>query len=123
MIVIFYIPRPKAQKFVKVIKSWREWDITYDHNMIEEKTDEGEGNDESNTDGLVTELKNKGVYFIVDLCETLDEDLTLDALIDLSKQDLIELVNDINDDQDIHANVSVVKKNKFAKIVSGFRLQ
>eukprot|EP01084_Bolivina_argentea_P306348 529378_1 len=138
----------KQRKFVKVIKSWKSWDNDDDHKRVKIENDckndddhksvkienecknedeavVGEQDDKDfGMNELVQQLKSKKVYFIVDLCLRLDEDLTLDALIDLSKQDLIELVNDINTDiLSADAKISVVKKNKFAKMVSEYKSQ
>ena len=82
-----------------------------------------EGANTGNKDGLDElrqELKSKGVYFIVDICRQVDEDLTLKALLEYRKKDILEAIDDINDDESNQHRIPSIKKNKFAKIITEF---
>ena len=73
--------------------------------------------------GLETQLKKKKVWYIVDICTQYDEDVTLEALLEYRKTDILELIDEINNDDSNDHSISVVKKNKFAKIVSQYAAQ
>eukprot|EP01084_Bolivina_argentea_P164351 285730_1 len=72
---------------------------------------------------LRNRLKQKNVLFILDICKDNDADVDLAFLITLRKCDILELIDEINKDlqeSKKYKKVSVVKKNKFADIISKY---
>eukprot|EP01083_Nonionella_stella_P293171 996989_1 len=69
-------------------------------------------------DQLRDELRSAKVFYIVDICKEMGEDVTLSTLVEWTKEDILELINDINKDESNQYRIPVVKKNKFAKIIA-----
>eukprot|EP01084_Bolivina_argentea_P043848 80754_1 len=125
----------KQRKFVKVIKSWKSWDNDddYDDDMMQESKNEYECKyddyhfDEkeekypnriaSILEQLKCDLRKNKLLHVASICEEYDEDCSLEFLLEFTKNDLLELINEINADDSNDHKISVVKKNKFAKII------
>eukprot|EP01083_Nonionella_stella_P182678 657927_1 len=75
-------------------------------------TQVGDGLDE-----LRNELRSAKVFYIVDICKEMGDDVTLNTLVELRKDDILELIDEINKDESNQYHIPVVKKNKFAKII------
>ncbi len=68
-------------------------------------------------------LRKKNVLFILDICKDSDDDANLTFLVQLRKCDILELIDEINKDLEQSnkvSKISVVKKNKFAEIISKY---
>eukprot|EP01083_Nonionella_stella_P162414 533205_1 len=71
-------------------------------------------------DDLRTELRRGKVFYIVDICKEMDDDVTLSTLLELTKEDILELINEINKNESNQHHIPVLKKNKFAKIITKY---
>eukprot|EP01083_Nonionella_stella_P123481 372058_1 len=78
-------------------------------------TQVGDGLDE-----VRNKLRSAKVFYIVDICKEMDDDVTLSTLLEWTKDDILELINDINKDESNQYHIPVVKKNKFAKIITNY---
>eukprot|EP01083_Nonionella_stella_P078737 215630_1 len=48
------------------------------------------------------------------------DDMTLNTLLEYTKEDILELINEINEDDSNQHRIPVIKKNKFAKIMAKY---
>eukprot|EP01084_Bolivina_argentea_P004511 8586_1 len=78
-------------------------------------TQVGDGLDE-----VRNELRSAKVLYIVDICKEMDDDVTLNTLLELQKEDILELINEINRNESNQHRIPVLKKNKFAKIIAKY---
>jgi len=69
-------------------------------------------------DKIKQALKKQKLLYIVDICIAFDSDMTLKALLELKKADILELIDLMNEDEGCTDRINVVKKTKFAKIVA-----
>eukprot|EP01083_Nonionella_stella_P293168 996985_1 len=78
-------------------------------------TQVGDGLDE-----VRNKLRSAKVFYIVDICKEMGEDVTLSTLLELRKEDILELIDEINKDESNQYRIPVVKKNKFAKVITNY---
>eukprot|EP01084_Bolivina_argentea_P004512 8588_1 len=71
-------------------------------------------------DQLRDELRSAKVFYIVDICKEMGDDVTLSTLLELRKEDILELIDEINKDESNQYRIPVLKKNKFAKIITNY---
>eukprot|EP01084_Bolivina_argentea_P181112 312838_1 len=139
----YSISNMKKQRFAKVIQSWRDWnnggdlmqafnannpsedDNPNENDEQEEKKyeDEYDGIEIDDLFDLKDDLRKKNLFYIVDLCEKLDPYCSLDALLQYRRNDILEVLDEINDNEAIIANkkkISAREKNKFAAAITKF---
>eukprot|EP01083_Nonionella_stella_P141918 438137_1 len=71
-------------------------------------------------DQLRDELRSAKVFYIVDICKEMGDDVTLSTLLEWRKDDILELIDEINKDESNQYRIPVLKKNKFAKVITNY---
>eukprot|EP01083_Nonionella_stella_P087154 242324_1 len=72
---------------------------------------------------VMNELKKRKLLDLVQICQEFDEEYCLESLLEYTKHDILEVINEINADETNDHKISVGRKNKFAKIISNFAAQ
>eukprot|EP01083_Nonionella_stella_P087153 242323_1 len=72
---------------------------------------------------LMNELKKGKLLDLVQICQEFDEEYCLESLLEYTKKDILEVINEVNADETNNHKISVGRKNKFAKIISNFAAQ
>eukprot|EP01083_Nonionella_stella_P289163 984094_1 len=72
---------------------------------------------------LMNELKKGKLLDVVQICQEFDEEYCLESLLEYTKNDILEVINEINADETNDHKISVGRKNKFARIISNFAAQ
>eukprot|EP01083_Nonionella_stella_P087155 242327_1 len=72
---------------------------------------------------LLNDIKKHKLLDLVQICQEFDEEYCLESLLEYTKHDILEVINEINADETNDHKISVGRKNKFAKIISNFAAQ
>eukprot|EP01084_Bolivina_argentea_P170546 295523_1 len=117
----------ERNRFVNAIQKWSGEDneSVNDNNVREDNKsninseckDDNDDIEYDEIEELRDELRKKKVLDVAEICKEIDTDLTLETLLEYTKSDLLQLINDINDDESNKHKISVIKKNKFVKIM------
>eukprot|EP01084_Bolivina_argentea_P170548 295527_1 len=123
----------ERSEFVNVIEQWshdsNDW--RWMNQVKSEQVKEDDMNDQKENDAvddieydeikeLKDELRNNKLLDVVKICETYNEEYCLESLMGYRKNDILEVLDEINNDDSNDYKISVGKKNKFAKIVCKF---
>ena len=74
--------------------------------------------DEENTNRLINELKREKLFWIADVAKLWNEQLTLKYLSDMRRDDIMELLKELNDDKVFKHGIQVIDRNDFANIIA-----
>eukprot|EP01084_Bolivina_argentea_P170547 295524_1 len=107
----------ERNRFVNAIQKWSGEDNESVNDINSECKDDNDDIEYDEIEELRDELRKKKVLDVAEICKEIDTDLTLETLLEYTKSDLLQLINDINDDESNKHKISVIKKNKFVKIM------
>eukprot|EP01083_Nonionella_stella_P221616 791598_1 len=113
-------------EFADIIAAWNgtglENDFFFRNEDSKENKDEEAAIDVVNEpmDDLMNELRKHKLLDVVQMCQELNGEYCLESLLEYSKNDILEVINEINDDDANNHKISVARKNKFAKIICNF---